>query len=166
MDAGDLVPDEVTIAMVRDRLAAPDAKTGFLLDGFPRNVAQATELARILASPERRLDVVLDLEVGHDEVVRRLAGRRTCRACGHIYHVDYDPPAVPDVCDECGGALFQRDDDREETVRHRLEVYTCQTEPLIGHYEALGLLRRVDAAGPVDEVTKRAIAVLTESRPG
>ncbi len=166
MDAGDLVPDDVTIAMVRDRLAAPDAKTGFLLDGFPRNVAQATELARILASLERRLDVVLDLEVGHDEVVRRLAGRRTCRACGHVYHVDYDPPAVPDVCDECGGALFQRDDDREETVCHRLEVYTCQTEPLIGHYEALGLLRRVVAARPVDAVTKRAIAVLTESRPG
>jgi adenylate kinase len=115
---------------------------------------------------DSRLDVVLDLEVDHDEVVRRLAGRRTCRACGHVYHVDYDPPAAPEVCDACGGPLFQRDDDREETVRHRLEVYTSQTEPLIGHYEALGLLRRVDATGPVAEVTKRAIAVLNESGPG
>ena len=163
MDAGDLVPDEITIAMVRDRLAAPDAKTGFLLDGFPRNVAQAIELDRILDSMDARLDVVLDLEVDHDEVVRRLAGRRTCRGCGHIYHLDYDPPSVPDVCDRCGGALFQRDDDREETVRHRLEVYAAQTEPLIGHYDALGLLRRVDATGPVAEVTMRAVAVLTDS---
>jgi adenylate kinase len=163
MDAGDLVPDEITFAMVRDRLAAPDAKTGFLLDGFPRNVAQANELDQILESMDGRLDVVLGLEVDHDEIVRRLAGRRTCRDCGHVYHLDYDPPAAPDVCDGCGGLLFQRDDDREETVRHRLEVYHSQTEPLIGHYDALALLRRIDATGPAAEVTKRAVAVLTDS---
>ena len=165
MDAGDLVPDKITIAMVRDRLAQPDAKNGFLLDGFPRNVAQARVLAEILEALDSHLDVVVDLEVDHDEVVRRLAGRRTCRSCGHIFHLDYDPPAVVDVCDRCGGALFQRDDDREETVRHRLEVYTSQTEPLIGHYKALTLLRRVDATGPVAEVTKRAITVLSATRP-
>jgi adenylate kinase len=165
MDAGDLVPDQITIAMVRDRLAQPDTKTGFLLDGFPRNVAQAHVLAEILDSLERRLDVVIDLEVDHDEVVRRLAGRRTCRDCGHVYHLDYDPPAAPDVCDRCGGALFQRDDDREKTVRHRLEVYTAQTEPLIGYYDALALLRRVDATGPVAHVTKRAVAVLSDCGP-
>lgn len=165
MDAGDLVPDQITIAMVRDRLAQPDTKTGFLLDGFPRNVAQAYVLAEILDSLDGRLDVVMDLEVDHDEVVRRLAGRRTCRDCGHVYHLDYDPPAAPDVCGRCGGALFQRDDDREETVRHRLEVYTAQTEPLIGHYEALALLRRVDATGPVAHVTQRAVAVLSDCGP-
>jgi adenylate kinase len=165
MDAGDLVPDQITIAMVRDRLAQPDTKTGFLLDGFPRNVAQAYVLAEILDSLDSRLDVVMDLEVDHDEVVRRLAGRRTCRDCGHVYHLDYDPPASPDVCGRCGGALFQRDDDREETVRHRLEVYTAQTEPLIGHYEALALLRRVDATGPVAHVTQRAVAVLSDCGP-
>jgi adenylate kinase len=165
MDAGDLVPDEITIAMVRDRLAQPDAKNGFLLDGFPRNVAQARVLAKILEAMDSQLDVVVDLQVDHDEVVRRLAGRRTCRSCGHVFHLDYDPPAVADVCDKCGGALFQRDDDREATVRHRLAVYASQTEPLIGHYDALGLLRRIDATGPVAEVTGRAIAVLTSTGP-
>jgi len=165
MDAGDLVPDEITIAMVRDRLDQPDAKNGFLLDGFPRNVAQAKVLAEILAAMDSQLDVVVDLEVDHDEVVRRLAGRRTCRGCGDTYHLDYDPPAVAEVCDKCGGALFQRDDDREETVRHRLEVYASQTQPLIGHYDALALLRRIDATGPVAEVTGRAIKVLTATGP-
>ena len=165
MDAGDLVPDEITIAMVQDRLGQPDAEDGFLLDGFPRNVAQAKVLSTILEAMGSRLDVVVDLEVDHDEVVRRLAGRRTCRSCGHNYHLDYDPPSVEGVCDRCGGALFQRDDDREETVRHRLEVYAAQTEPLIGHYDALSLLRRIDATGPVAEVTARAVKGLTPTRP-
>ena len=164
MDAGDLVPDKITIAMVRDRLGQPDAKNGFLLDGFPRNVAQAQVLAQILAAMDSQLDLVVDLEVDHEEVVRRLAGRRTCRSCGQVFHLDYHPPSVPEVCDKCGGSLFQRDDDREETVRHRLEVYAAQTEPLIGHYEALGLLRRIDATGPVAEVTRRALAIVTGPR--
>jgi adenylate kinase len=160
MDAGDLVPDEVTNAMVRDRLAQSDAAAGFLLDGFPRNVPQAGELDRILDGLGRALDVVLDLEVDHDEVVRRLSGRRTCKKCGHVWHVEYDPPTRPDVCDKCDGSLFQRDDDQPETVRHRLEVYAAQTAPLIAFYRDRSQLVSIDALGAVEDVTERAIAAL------
>jgi adenylate kinase len=161
MDAGDLVPDEVTNAMVRDRLAQPDAKAGFLLDGFPRNVAQAGKLDDILAELTSQLDVVLDLDVDFDEVVKRLSGRRTCKQCGHVWHAEYDPPSTPGVCDRCGGALFQRDDDKPETVRHRLEVYHVQTEPLIEFYRSRRQLVAIDAHGAVEDVTERAITALT-----
>ena len=165
MDAGDLVPDEVTNAMVRDRLGDPDAAHGFLLDGFPRNVAQAYELDGILSDLGVSLDVALELEVDHDEVVLRLSGRRTCKKCGHVQHVDATAASEDDgVCDRCGGELYQRDDDRAETVRHRLEVYTQQTEPLIAFYTSRSQLRRIDALGPVAEITARAIAVLAEAR--
>ncbi|MHA3705148.1 adenylate kinase [Jatrophihabitans sp. YIM 134969] len=164
MDAGDLVPDEVTNAMVRDRLGEPDAAAGFLLDGFPRNVAQAYELDGILSDLGVSLDIALDLEVDHEEVVRRLSGRRTCKKCGHVWHVEFEPTKVEGVCDRCGSELYQRDDDRAETVRHRLEVYTQQTEPLIAFYTSRGQLRNIDALGPVDQITARAIAVLTEAR--
>jgi adenylate kinase len=160
MDAGDLVPDEVTNAMVRDRLAQGDAASGFLLDGFPRNVAQAGELDGMLTERGVALDVVLDLEVDHDEVVRRLSGRRTCKKCGHVWHVEYDPPAVADVCDKCGGALYHRDDDYPQTVRHRLEVYDVQTAPLIKFYGARGQVVTIDALGTVEDVTERAIDAL------
>ncbi|WP_322753599.1 adenylate kinase [Frankia sp. Cas3] len=160
MDAGDLVPDEVTIGMVRNRLAEEDAAKGFLLDGFPRNVPQAEVLGQLLEGMGTRLDVVLELVVDDDEVVRRLSGRRTCRNCGHIWHVDFDPPAAEGVCDRCGGELFQRDDDRSETVRHRLEVYAEQTSPLVAYYAAKGLLIGLDATGPVDNVTDRALDAL------
>ena len=161
MDAGDLVPDEVTNAMVRDRLAQPDAKAGFLLDGFPRNVAQAGELDGILDELGVKLGVVLDLDVDFDEVVKRLSGRRTCKKCGHVWHIEYDAPSQPEVCDRCGGALFQRDDDKPETVRHRLDVYHVQTEPLIDFYRDRGQLVKIDALGAVEDVTERAIAALT-----
>jgi adenylate kinase len=160
MDAGDLVPDEVTIAMVRDRIAWPDAQDGFLLDGFPRNIAQAEDLEQMLSDLGVKLDTVLELVVDDDEVVRRLAGRRTCRHCGHVWHIDFDPPKVPGTCDACGGELFQRDDDREETIRHRLEVYTEQTEPLIDYYGDRGVLVGIDATGPVEDITKRALDAL------
>jgi adenylate kinase len=160
MDAGDLVPDEVTIEMVRNRLAEDDAVKGFLLDGFPRTVPQAETLEGMLEEMTTRLDVVLELVVDDDEVVRRLSGRRTCRDCGHIWHVDFDPPAVEGICDRCGGELFQRDDDSEQTIRHRLEVYADQTSPLIGYYGDRGFLRGVDATGPVEDVTERAINAL------
>jgi adenylate kinase len=160
MDAGDLVPDEVTIGMVRERLAEPDARTGFLLDGFPRNVPQAETFDAILAEASTPLDVVLELVVDDDEVVRRLSGRRTCRNCGHIWHIDFDPPSAESVCDICGGELFQRDDDKPETIRHRLEVYYEQTSPLVGYYAEGGILVGIDAMGPVDDVTDRAIAAL------
>ena len=160
MDRGDLVPDDVTIAMVASRLAEEDAQAGFLLDGFPRNVPQAERLKKILADWGLRLDLVLELVVDTDEVIRRLSGRRTCRKCGRAWHVAFDPPTRPGICDECGGELFQRDDDREETVRHRLEVYQQQTQPLISYYADDGVLLGVDAIGPVDDVTERALLAL------
>jgi adenylate kinase len=160
MDRGDLVPDEVTIAMVRDRLAEEDAQEGFLLDGFPRNVPQAETLKKILSEMDRKLDLVLELVVDDDEVVRRLSGRRTCRKCGRIWHLAFDPPTKDGVCDVCGGELFQRDDDREETIRHRLEVYQEQTAPLASFYADEGILVGLDATGPVEEVTERALAAL------
>ena len=161
MDAGDLVPDEVTVAMVRDRLGEPDAAGGFLLDGFPRNVAQAYELDSALGDLGSSLDVVLELQVDNEEVVRRLSGRRTCRKCGHIWHVEYDPTKAEGVCDRCGGELYQRDDDQAETVRHRLDVYAEQTSPLIDFYGKRGQLVVVDAIGAVEDVTERAITALT-----
>jgi len=160
MDRGDLVPDAVTIAMVESRLAEDDAKSGFLLDGFPRNVPQAETLKKSLADWGLRLDLVLELVVDHDEVIRRLSGRRTCRKCGRVWHIAFDPPSVPGKCDECGGELFQRDDDREETIRHRLEVYEQQTQPLISYYADEGILLGIDATGPVEDVTERALVAL------
>ena len=160
MDAGDLVPDEVTIGMVRERLAEGDAQEGFLLDGFPRTVNQAEVLENMLTELQLELDVVLELVVDDDEVVRRLSGRRTCRRCGHVWHIDFDPSTRPDVCDRCDGELFQRDDDSEETIRHRLVVFGEQTAPLIGFYGERGILHGVDATGPVEDVTERASGVL------
>jgi adenylate kinase len=160
MERGDLVPDEVTIAMVTNRLADDDAQAGFLLDGFPRNLPQAETLKKMLASWDTKLDVVLELVVDDDEVVRRLSGRRGCRRCGRIWHVVFDPPVEPGICDDCGGELFQRDDDREETIRHRLEVYQQQTTPLVSFYADEGTLLGLDATGPVDEITERALNAL------
>jgi adenylate kinase len=160
MDRGDLVPDEVTVAMVANRLAEEDAQSGFLLDGFPRNVPQAKTLTAMLADWGHRLDLVLELVVDQDEVIRRLSGRRTCRRCGRVWHVTFDPPARYDKCDECGGELFQRDDDREETIRHRIEVYQKQTQPLISYYADEGILLGIDATGPVEDVTDRALLAL------
>ena len=160
MDRGDLVPDEVTVAMVRDRLAEDDTQEGFLLDGFPRNVPQAETLKKMLAEWDVKLSVVLELVVDEDEVVRRLSGRRTCRRCERVQHVLYDPPARKGICDDCGGELFQRDDDKEEVIRHRLEVYKDQTSPLIAFYADEGILVGIDATGPVEEVTQRAMSAL------
>jgi adenylate kinase len=160
MDRGDLVPDEVTIAMVVARLQEPDAQAGFLLDGFPRTVPQAEVLRKLLAEWGTRLDVVLELVVDDDEVVRRLSGRRTCRQCGRIWHVLFEPPTRAGICDDCAGDLFQRDDDREQTIRHRLDVYAKQTQPLIAFYADDGILLGIDATGPVEEITERAMGTL------
>jgi adenylate kinase len=160
MDRGDLVPDGVTIDMVRDRLAQPDAGRGFLLDGFPRTVPQAQVLDDLLAEAGVKLDVVLELVVENDEVIRRLSGRRTCRTCNHIWHVDFDPPADEGVCDLDGGALYQRDDDQADTIANRLDVYAKETSPLVNYYAERGLLIGLDATGPVDDVTQRAIDAL------
>jgi adenylate kinase len=166
MDHGDLVPDKITIAMVRDRLNESDAAHGFLLDGFPRNVPQAVELDAILAEAGHGgLDIVLELVVDDDEVIRRISGRRICRNDGgHVFHVEYDPSTKGDRCEICDGELYQRDDDAEETVRHRLEVYADQTAPLVDFYAAQGILVGVQATGPVEVVTQRAIAALHRVR--
>ncbi|MFJ9925754.1 MULTISPECIES: adenylate kinase [Streptomyces] len=161
MDAGNLVPDEVTIAMAKDRMEQPDAAGGFLLDGFPRNVAQAEALDELLRTENMALDAVLDLEVPEDEVVKRIAGRRICRNdSSHVFHVAYNVPRQEGVCDVCGGELYQRGDDSEETVRTRLEVYHTQTEPIIDYYKSQGLVRTISAQASVDEVTQRALEAL------
>jgi len=160
MDRGDLVPDDVTIEMVKLRLRENDASPGFLLDGFPRTVPQAEVLDDVLRESGTKLDVVLELVVDDDEVIRRLSGRRTCRTCNHIWHVDFDPPEVPGVCDIDDGELFQRDDDQAETIANRLTVYAGSTAPLVAYYASRGVLVGIDATGPVDDVTLRAIDAL------
>ncbi|MGV9312246.1 adenylate kinase [Streptomyces sp. NPDC003691] len=161
MDAGELVPDEVTIGMAKERMGRPDAAKGFLLDGFPRNLSQAESLDAMLKSEGMTLDAVLDLEVPEDEVVKRIAGRRICRNdSSHVFHVTYKAPKEEGVCDVCGGDLYQRDDDSEETVRKRLEVYHGQTEPIIDYYRGQGLVVTISALGPVTEVTGRAMEAL------
>ncbi|GGL74726.1 adenylate kinase [Streptomyces fumigatiscleroticus] len=167
MDAGNLVPDEVTIAMAKDRMQQPDAENGFLLDGFPRNVSQAEALDELLQGESMKLDAVLDLEVPEDEVVKRIAGRRICRNdSSHVFHVTYKPAAKEGVCDVCGGELYQRDDDSEDTVRKRLEVYHTQTEPIIDYYKTQGLVTTIPALGSVDEVTTRALEALKGGSDG
>jgi adenylate kinase len=160
MDAGQLVPDEVTINMVAGRLAEPDAGDGFLLDGFPRTTPQAVALDKLLADLGTGLELVLELVVDDDEVIRRLSGRRTCRGCGKIWHVEFDAPSRDGICDRCGGQLFQRDDDKAETVAERLRVYARDTAPLVDYYGAQGKLVGIDATGPVEDVTVRAIDAL------
>lgn len=166
MEDGGLVPDEVTIAMVRDRLAEDDAADGFLLDGFPRTVPQAEALDKILAELDAPLDVVMELVVDDDEVVRRLSGRRTCRRCNHVWHQAFDPETVANVCDSCGGELYQRADDKVEIVRHRLDVYANNTAPIVGFYNDRRLLSGIDATGPVESVTERAISTLRRFNSG
>jgi adenylate kinase len=160
MDAGKLVPDEVTINMVRDRLAEPDATEGFLLDGFPRTTPQAAALDKLLADLGTALDLVLELVVDDDEVIRRLSGRRTCRGCGKIWHVEFDATSREGICDRCDAELFQRDDDKAETIAERLREYADKTAPLVDYYGAQGKLVGIDATGPVEDVTVRAIDAL------
>jgi adenylate kinase len=153
MDSGDLVPDKVIIDMIIERVRAADAADGFLLDGFPRNEAQAEALADSLSGLERHLTGVLSIEVPDEVVIRRLAGRRVCvKNAAHIYHVDFDPPKHEGICDQDGSRLIQRDDDKEETIRRRLEVYHAQTEPLVAYYDTKGQLRRFDGTRSADDV--------------
>jgi len=149
MDQGALVPDDVIIRMMAERLGAADAVRGFILDGFPRTIAQAEALARLLKDLGQTLDTVVYFDVTEPELLRRLTGRRVCRACGHTYHVTSSPPTRAGVCDACGGELYQREDDGEATVRNRLEVYRRQTEPLLDYYRQRSLLAPVSGEGPV-----------------
>ncbi len=165
MNAGELVPDGVIVGMITERIVMDDARDGFLLDGFPRNEAQAVALEEALGGLERRLSAALLIEVPDEEVVRRLGGRRVCvKNPAHIYHVEFDPPKHEGVCDQDGSRLIQREDDREETIVRRLEVYHAQTAPLIGHYDRAGLLRRFDGSRNPNEVHRHIRATLATLR--
>jgi adenylate kinase len=155
MDRGELVPDELVLAMIGERLEQPDAREGFILDGFPRSVAQAETLAQMLKQRANALDKVVAITAPDAEIIKRISGRRTCRKCGAMYHVIYDPPRNMDVCNNCSGELYQRDDDAEDTVRTRLEVYNESTRPLLDHYRKQGLLAEVDGIGSPAAIEKR-----------
>ncbi len=154
MDQGELVPDDVVIGVVEERLTKPDLDKGYMLDGFPRTVGQAQALDKILASQSKGLNHVVLVDVPDEELVKRLSGRRTCRnsECGKMYHVMFNPPKKEGICDACGSELYQRVDDSEVTIRERLSVYNSQTAPLIDYYDNKGLLRRVEGVGPIDQI--------------
>ena len=160
MDSGQLVPDEVTIGIVRERLAAADCAGGFLLDGFPRTVFQAEALDGIMNDMKTKLDVALNIDVDAEALIGRITGRRMCRKCGTPYHVTFSPSKAEGVCDACGGELYQRDDDKEETVRKRLEVYNAQTLPLIEYYRKQGIIADIDGNQPMEAVTEAIMKVI------
>lgn len=161
MDKGELVPDSVVIGIVDERTQQSDCQGGYMLDGFPRTVPQAEALDDILQKRNSQIDHVVSIEVDRQELIKRLTGRRTCRECGAMYHMHFDPPKKEGVCDKCGGELYQRDDDNEETVSSRLKVYDSQTKPLIDYYKAQGKLRTVDGLGDMKEVFNRITQVLS-----
>lgn len=160
MDRGELVPDEVVIGIVQERISEPDCKKGCILDGFPRTATQAEALDIVLEESGRRVDHVINIEVGQEEIIRRLSGRRTCPKCGRIYHLLYSPPYTNNVCDDCGEELYQRDDDREEVIKNRLKVYNQKTVPLINYYREKSVLRNVEGKSSVEEVTREIERVL------
>ncbi len=162
MDKGDLVPDDVTISMVEDRIKNADCDAGAIFDGFPRALPQATALDGMI-DPLGGLTIVPQISLDDEEVMRRITGRRVCRGCGEVYHVDFKPPKVEGVCDECGGELYQRADDMPETVKNRLYVYYKQTSPLVGYYYAKGLLVEIDGNQAIEKVTEDLKAVLKEN---
>ena len=160
MDRGELVPDSVTNEMVKDRLGNTDVANGFLLDGFPRNTNQAEVLDVILKDKKMPLDAALELSIDNSEIIRRLSGRRTCRNCSATFHKDFEKPKVDGVCDKCNGELYQREDDKEEVITRRLEIYAQQTEPIISYYKKAGILKKMSAVGDVAEITQKVIALL------
>jgi len=160
MEAGKLVPDEVVIGIIEERLKQSDCEKGFILDGFPRTVPQAEALDKVLEKMGRKIDHVLTLDVPEEELIRRLTGRRTCKKCGAMYHIIFNPPKAEGVCDKCGGELYQRPDDNEETVRSRLSVYEQQTSPLIDFYEKKGLVRKIDGRGEIKEIFDQIVKIL------
>jgi adenylate kinase len=160
MDSGALVPDSVVIGLVRERIQKGDCAKGYMLDGFPRNVSQAQALDKMLVELGQKIDDVISIEVPSEELLGRLTGRRTCRACGAGFHVMFDPPKTEGACDKCGGELYQRDDDNETTVKSRLEVYEKQTKPLIDHYVGQSKLRSIPGVGAMNEIFERITKVL------
>lgn len=162
MDKGELVPDEIVIGIVKERLQQPDCEMGFILDGFPRTLAQAKALDEMLKELNKKIDGVINIAVPEEEVVKRIVNRRTCRNCGAVYHLIYNPPKEDNKCDKCGGELYQRDDDKEETVRERFRVYKQNTEPLIDYYRKKGVLYDVDGTKDINGVWEEIVAVLSK----
>ena len=160
MDKGELVPDSVTNDMVADRLTNADTKNGFLLDGYPRNVGQAEFLDGVLADRNIPLDAVLEYQLENEEIVKRLSGRRVCKSCGAIFHIIFEKPKVDGICDKCSGDLYQRDDDKEDVIKNRLDVYDAQTAPIINYYKNAKLLKSISAIGEVSAIAARAIESL------
>ncbi len=160
MEKGVLVPDEITIQMVLARLSAPDCETGVILDGFPRNLAQAEALDKAFVEQNKAIDKVVYIKVSEEELIKRLSGRWICRRCQTVYNIIDSPPEVRGKCDKCGGELYQRPDDTPQTVKKRIEVYFAETAPLIDYYARRGKLLEIDGKGSVDEVTRRIVAVL------
>ena len=160
MDKGELVPDSVTNDMVADRLTHSDVANGFLLDGYPRNVEQAKFLGQTLENLNQKLDAVLEFQLPHSEIVQRLSGRRVCKSCGATFHVTLEKPKRDGICDKCQGDLYQRDDDKEEVIKNRLDVYTKQTEPIISYYRAEDLLKSISAEGAIPEIFNKSLVIL------
>lgn len=160
MDGGKLVPDEVVIGIVKERLAQSDCNKGFILDGFPRTIPQAEALDKVLGELGKEIEYVINVAVPNKDLLTRLTGRRTCRKCGAMYHVLFNPPQKEGVCDKCGGELYQRDDDKEDTIIQRLKVYEDQTAPLIEYYGRKGVLRDVDGTGSIQEIFQEILKVL------
>lgn len=163
MDAGGLVSDELVLGLVKERISEPDCRAGFILDGFPRTTPQADALIALLDGMGKHIDHVISLEVEGAEIIQRLSGRRTCSSCGKGYHVVYDAPAVAGVCDVCGAPLVQRDDDREETVKNRLDVYRQQTSPLKSYFEQCGLMRCIDGNGTIQDIQRQICSIMEGS---
>jgi adenylate kinase len=157
MDSGELVPDRVVIGIIAERLREEDAVDGFILDGFPRTIPQAEALQEILDDIGRNIDHVISIEVDDEELVTRLTGRRMCKGCGESFHVVFNPSAKEGVCDRCSGELYQREDDKEDTIRQRLAVYSEQTQPLIAYYEKQGKLRRIEGTGGIEDIFARVL---------
>ncbi len=164
MDQGTLVPDDLVIKLIEERLGDPDAAKGFILDGFPRTLAQAEALRAMLERNHLAIDGVLALVVPDQDIIKRISGRRTCKNCGAMYHTIFDPPRNVGLCNKCNGELYQRDDDAEDTVKMRLEVYDTQTRPLLSYYQDRGLLKRVEGVGSLDDVRRRMMAAVDEVR--
>ncbi len=163
MDQGLLVPDDITIGIIKDRISQPDCREGFLLDGFPRTIAQADALEALLQEVGKGIDAVLNIQVPLENLITRLTGRRMCRNCGNIYHLLYNPPSAEGVCDHCGGGLYQRSDDQEAAVVKRLQVYEEQTAPLITYYREKGLLHDIDGDQPIKDVMVQLGKVLGQN---
>jgi len=160
MEKGELVPDRIVLGLVEERLKQDDCKNGFILDGFPRNTAQAEELDKMLDGLKMPLNAALSVDVPKEDLMKRLTGRRTCKNCQQMYNIYFSPPKKEGVCDKCGGELFQRGDDKEETIKKRLDVYDAQTAPLIDYYKKKGILKSVEGTGSIDDIFKKVCSVL------